>query len=104
MTSLDVDPEALRRTSSRFDDAASTVAAALTKLRQTLDAGGECWGTDAAGQAFAKNYEQAAEAGLKSIDGLAGVFTKLGAAVVKVADGMQSRDAVNAAATNGLAT
>ncbi|WP_225725500.1 MULTISPECIES: WXG100 family type VII secretion target [unclassified Nocardia] len=102
MTNLHVDPEALRGTRSRFDDESNTVKTAVSKLRQVINAEGKCWGNDETGQAFAKDYEKSAEDELKNIDGLAGVFTNLGAAVVKIADGLQSQDKVNADKTSKL--
>lgn len=70
MTGMDVDPEQLRGKSPQFDAAADAIRAAFDKLNGVLQAEGDCWGGDEAGQTFAQDYlpaSQQAEQGFPAV-------------------------------------
>lgn len=70
MTGMDVDPEKLRGKSPQFDAAADAIRATFEKLNGVLQAEGDCWGSDEAGQTFAQDYlpaSQDAEQGFTSM-------------------------------------
>ncbi|TWF94048.1 WXG100 family type VII secretion target [Saccharopolyspora dendranthemae] len=68
---FEVDPEALRGASPKFDGSADKLASALDKLNGVLQAEGKCWGGDEAGQEFAKQYEPGSQQGTDGMKGLA---------------------------------
>lgn len=70
MTGFDVRPEALRAASPQFDGAAGKRQAALDKLNGALQAKGECWGNDEAGQKFAWDYEPGSQSATDAFTGL----------------------------------
>lgn len=70
MSGLDVHPEKLRGASPKFDNASDSLRSALDKLNGVLQAEGDCWGGDEAGQAFAKDYVPASEQGAKALQDL----------------------------------
>jgi hypothetical protein len=57
-----VDPIRLRSASPQFDAAADHLEDACTALETALAAEGPCWGSDDAGQTFARNYLPQAKA------------------------------------------
>jgi uncharacterized protein YukE len=60
-----VDPEGLSANATRYGAHADDVAAIHLKLAEALDAAGDCWGNDPAGQAFAAKYVPAALSALR---------------------------------------
>lgn len=74
MTGFEVDPTALRSASPKFSSAGDKLQTAWETLRSELDAQGECWGNDEAGQEFAKSYKPLAESGRQAfpllVDGI----------------------------------
>ena len=68
---FEVNPEALRGASPKFDGSADKLESALTKLNGVLQAEGQCWGGDEAGQEFAKQYEPGSQQGTDGIKGIA---------------------------------
>lgn len=71
---FEVNPEALRGASPKFDGSADKLESALTKLNGVLQAEGQCWGGDEAGQEFAKQYEPGSQQGTDGIKGIAGAL------------------------------
>jgi uncharacterized protein YukE len=61
VTGFEVDPTALRSASPKFSAAGDKLQSAWETLRSALDAQGECWGNDEAGQEFAKSYKPLAD-------------------------------------------
>lgn len=70
MSGFDVDPEALRGASPKFDGAADKLQAALNRLNGVLQAEGQCWGGDDAGQEFSKDYVPGSQSAANGITGL----------------------------------
>ncbi|MFE6923234.1 hypothetical protein ACFVAV_19555 [Nocardia sp. NPDC057663] len=58
MSSLNVDPAALRGTQPSFDSVANTITTGAQALAAVIAAEGECWSKDEVGEAFAKNYTE----------------------------------------------
>lgn len=71
---FEVNPEALRGASPKFDGSADKLQAALDKLNGVLQAEGQCWGGDEAGQEFAKNYVPGSQSGTDGMKGLTGAL------------------------------
>lgn len=80
---MEVDPEALRKRSPRFTDAADRLRKAFEDLKTVQDAEDGCWGDDDAGKEFDGPYREAeghAKAGHDEIvKGLEGTTTGLNA-------------------------
>ncbi|TDD91639.1 WXG100 family type VII secretion target [Saccharopolyspora karakumensis] len=68
---FEVDPEALRGASPKFDASSDKLQSALDKLNGVLQAEGQCWGGDEAGQEFAKNYLPGSQQGTDGVKSLA---------------------------------
>ncbi|MFD3704971.1 WXG100 family type VII secretion target [Nocardia sp. NPDC058658] len=98
MSSVNIDPEALRNTQPGFVAVASTITTAAQTLAAVIAAEGECWGGDEVGAAFAKNYTPGVDPGQKAVSGLASVMTQLGQNMVTVADTFQNQDTTQAGA------
>ncbi|MDA3649552.1 WXG100 family type VII secretion target [Saccharopolyspora indica] len=96
MTSFDVDPEALRGASPKFDTAADKLQAALDKLNGVLHAEGNCWGGDDAGQQFAKDYEPASASAGDTFTGLTGALHQIRGELDATADTWDDDDTNNA--------
>ncbi|MFE1593265.1 type VII secretion target [Nocardia sp. NPDC058705] len=98
MSSVNVDPEALRNTQPGFVAVASTITTAAQALAAVIAAEGECWGGDEVGSAFAKNYTPGVDPGQKAVTGLATTMTQLGENMVTVANTFQNQDTTQAGA------
>ncbi|WP_336088187.1 WXG100 family type VII secretion target [Nocardia sp. SSK8] len=98
MSSIDVDPDALRNTKGSYESAATTLTSALQALTAALDAEGECWGADETGTAFAQNYTPGVDQGKKAVANLATTMTQLGTNMVTLADKLVEQDTAQAAA------
>lgn len=83
MSDLEVDPTALRSASPKFSSAADKLQSTWDTLKSALDAQGDCWGNDEAGQEFAKSYtplaDQAAQAFPMLTEGIHSIRTGLDA-------------------------
>ncbi|MCX2731716.1 WXG100 family type VII secretion target [Saccharopolyspora sp. NFXS83] len=53
---MEMRPEEIRAGGKRIGDAGSQLSTVLQQLKSGLDAEGECWGGDEAGQKFAESY------------------------------------------------
>jgi uncharacterized protein YukE len=62
-----VDPARLRSASPQFDRVADQLADARTALDTALRTEGSCWGSDEAGQTFARSYLPQAEATTRAL-------------------------------------
>ncbi|MBF6126961.1 WXG100 family type VII secretion target [Nocardia brasiliensis] len=100
MTNFRVDPDALRATRAEFVSVADQITSAAQKLRQVIEAEGECWGSDKIGQSFAKNYTPGVPKALTGVDGLSKAMSTLGDKMVATANELQNRDQINAAQLN----
>ncbi|WP_431957701.1 hypothetical protein [Nocardia lijiangensis] len=98
MSSLQVDPEALRATKPGFAAAAEKVLEAVKNVQTTVAAEGECWGSDEIGQNFAKEYTPGAEDGMKGLEGLGKSIEALSGGVDAIASAFQQQDELNAKA------
>ncbi|MFF0530726.1 hypothetical protein ACFYT3_20300 [Nocardia amikacinitolerans] len=98
MSSLQVDPDALRSTKPGFAAAAEKVLEAVRNVQATVAAEGECWGSDEIGQNFAKEYTPGAEDGMKGIEGLGKSIEALSGGVDAIASAFQQQDELNAKA------
>lgn len=96
MSGFDVDPEALRGASPKFDTAADQLRAALDKLNGVLQAEGNCWGGDDAGQQFAKDYEPASTSATDTFTGLNGALHQIRGELDETADTWDADDTNNA--------
>ncbi|MFC8527902.1 WXG100 family type VII secretion target [Nocardia sp. NPDC057227] len=92
MSTVRIDPEALRATQPSFDACAATITTAANQLTAALAAEGECWGNDRTGQAFAQNYTSGVEQGKTSVANLATTMTRLGANLVSIADQVTAQE------------
>ncbi len=98
MSSVNIDPEALRNTQPGFVAVASTITTAAQALAAVIAAEGECWGGDEIGAAFAKNYTPGVDPGQKAVTGLATTMTQLGENMVTVANTFVAQDTTRAGA------
>ncbi|MFF5260117.1 hypothetical protein ACFY4C_14300 [Actinomadura viridis] len=62
---LRVERDALKQAGGGFEDGARDLREAQSRLDAALQAEGKCWGADATGQAFEKDYLQNAQDVLK---------------------------------------
>lgn len=97
MSTVRVDPQALRATRPSFDAAATAITTAANQLTAALAAEGECWGNDRTGQAFAQNYTSGVDQGKTSVTNLAATMTQLGATMVTIADRVTAQEDAAAA-------
>ncbi|MFD6391576.1 WXG100 family type VII secretion target [Nocardia sp. NPDC060259] len=104
MSSLNVDPAALRGTQPSFTTVADTITTGVQALAAVIAAEGECWGNDEIGQAFAKNYTPGVESGQKAVTGLATAMTQTGQNMVTIADALQNQDTTGAGGINAAAS
>ncbi|PKW15272.1 WXG100 family type VII secretion target [Saccharopolyspora spinosa] len=96
MTGFDVRPEALRGASPQFDGAADKLQAALDKLNGVLQAEGECWGNDEAGQEFAKDYKPGSQSATDAFTGLTGALHQIRGELDNTAKTWETDDTNNA--------
>ncbi|WP_405137586.1 hypothetical protein [Nocardia sp. NBC_01388] len=94
---LDVDPNALRASLPELRWLADEAASALTELTGAVDREGACWGNDAGGKAFAKNYLPDVEQGIRNLTGLVSGMRALGSEVSNVANEFDNQDSDSAA-------
>lgn len=93
---MQVDPEALRRRSPKFADAADKLAKAFATLQAVRDAEGECWGSDESGTKFAEQYTKAADDADKLDEHLVKTLNDTRVGLDKSADQWQSDDQASA--------
>lgn len=98
MSTVNIDPEALRNTQPGFDAVASTITTAAQALAAVIAAEGQCWGGDEIGAAFAQNYTPGVDPGQKAVTGLATTMTQLGQNMVTIADTFRAQDTAQAGA------
>ncbi|MEV6274072.1 hypothetical protein [Nocardia sp. NPDC051832] len=98
MTTLKVDPDALKATKPGITTVADKVIAAIKNVQTVVDAEGECWGADEIGENFAKKYVPDAESGLKGIESLGKCVESLAGGVDSIAEAFQKQDESNAKA------
>ncbi|GAA4613552.1 WXG100 family type VII secretion target [Saccharopolyspora hordei] len=94
---LRMQPEEIRAGGKKIGDAGEDLEQVMTKLKAALDAEGECWGNDEAGQTFGKDYTQGRDS---VFDGLKKVVKALGDIddnLKATADDTESSDARSAA-------
>lgn len=104
MSSLNLDPAALRGTQPSFTSVADTITTGAKALAAVIAAEGECWGNDEIGAAFAKNYTPGVESGQKAVTGLATTMTQSGENMVTIADAFQNQDTTAAGALGTAAS
>lgn len=98
--SLSVDPEALRAVAARLAGFGDQAARILARLSDVMAQEGDCWGTDAPGEQFAKTYVSGAEQGTEGLRTLAGNLHSLGEGVANTVDTIEQQDAINAGGVN----
>lgn len=98
MSTIEVDPEALRASRPAVTRAADKVLAALNTAKAAIEAEGECWGADDIGNKFAEKYEPGAEEGMAGIDLLSQAITAIATGIDAVASDFENQDDQNAAA------
>lgn len=98
---LDVDPNALRASLPELQRLADEAASVLSELTGTVDREGACWGSDASGKAFAKNYLPDVEQGIRNLAGLVSGMRTLGSEVSNVANAFDNQDSDIAARLQG---
>ncbi|MET9490904.1 hypothetical protein [Nocardia sp. NPDC006630] len=94
---LDVDPNALRASLPELQWLADEAASALAELTGAVDRVGACWGNDAGGKAFAKNYLPDVEQGIRNLTALVSGMRALGSEVSNVANEFDNQDSDSAA-------
>jgi uncharacterized protein YukE len=92
MTSLWIDPAALRDAAPWFGRLANSVDDVFHGLASALDVEGECWGRDRTGVAFAQSYVEAATQTRDALPGLRDAVRGVGRAVSAVADGTDAAE------------
>ncbi|MBF6211682.1 hypothetical protein IU433_16685 [Nocardia puris] len=102
MSSLQVDPDALRSTKPGFAAAAAKVLEAARNVQSTVEAEGECWGNDEIGENFAKEYTPGAEDGMKGIEGLSKAVDALSTGVDAIASAFENQDELNSTAIDKI--
>ncbi|MFC9892595.1 hypothetical protein ACFVMC_02770 [Nocardia sp. NPDC127579] len=98
MTTLKVDPDALKATKPGISTVADKVLTAIANVRSVVDAEGECWGSDEIGTNFAQKYVPDAESGLKGIESLSKCVESLAGGVDSIAEAFQKQDEANSKA------
>ena len=96
MSGFEVDPTALRSASPKFSSTGDKLADAWEALRSVMDAEGQCWGNDEAGQKFAQGYTPAADTAREAFPGLARGITDIRAELDDTAATWEQYDQANA--------
>lgn len=81
-----VDSLRLRQAAPQFSALGGRIDGILRRLSEALDAEGECWGGDATGKAFAKEYVPASQQITGAGHEVADAVEDVGARLVKAAD------------------
>ncbi|MGW4367715.1 hypothetical protein ACWEKT_18915 [Nocardia takedensis] len=100
MSTLKVDPDALRSTKPGISAAARKVLDAIENAKSVIEAEGECWGSDEIGQNFAENYTEGAEEGVTALGYLSKAVDALAGGVDAIASAFQDQDTLNAKAVD----
>jgi uncharacterized protein YukE len=90
------DPAALRGHGAAFAGYADRTSAIHQQLQQALDAVGNCWGADAAGQNFAAGHLPDAQQTLTAFGALPGRLADVGDRFHRTAQGYEQADASTA--------
>ncbi|HWE90570.1 MAG TPA: hypothetical protein VG317_14000 [Pseudonocardiaceae bacterium] len=99
-----VDAAELARQAQDFPDLADRAQRIHQTLSQALDAAGECWGSDAAGQSFAAHHLGAANDTLDRLGSLSGRLSSVGQRWSETASGYRrvEADVVNTVEAAGV--
>ncbi|MEV0250467.1 hypothetical protein AB0H76_27995 [Nocardia sp. NPDC050712] len=98
MTTLRVDPDALKATKPGIATVADKVLTAIKNVQSVVEAEGECWGADEIGESFAQKYVPDAKSGLAGIESLSKCVESLAGGVDSIAQAFQKQDEANAKA------
>ncbi|MEU8897980.1 hypothetical protein [Nocardia sp. NPDC048505] len=98
MSTLKVDPDALKATKPGIATVADKVLTAIKNVQSVVEAEGECWGADEIGENFAAKYVPDAESGLQGIESLSKCVESLAGGVDAIALAFQAQDDTNAKA------
>jgi uncharacterized protein YukE len=90
--SLQVDPNLLRSLAPELTALADMAHNELARLKETLDAQGQCWGDDEPGRSFGESYEPGAEKGLAGYTNLVDNLRRTSADVEGAADAFRNQD------------
>ncbi|MGF6887617.1 uncharacterized protein YukE [Nocardia sp. GAS34] len=93
--SLSVDPEALRSVGTHLEGLGSQAKQILDRLTEVMAQQGNCWGTDQAGEQFAKTFEPSAHQDVEGLRTLASNLNQLGEGTVNLVDTYEQQDAVS---------
>jgi uncharacterized protein YukE len=88
-----VDSPGLRQAAPEFAALGVELHTVFRRLAEKLQADGGCWGADAIGQAFAKDYVPASQQTIEAGHEVAGAIEDLGRRLVKAADVADAADA-----------
>ncbi|GAA0523987.1 hypothetical protein GCM10011581_45160 [Saccharopolyspora subtropica] len=97
MTGMRMQPEEIRSGGKKIGDSGDDLDQVLSKLKSALDAEGECWGNDEAGQNFAKDYTKGRDSVLKSLQKVIKALGDIDDNLRATADDTESGDARSAA-------
>lgn len=89
-------PEEIRSGGTKIGHAGEDCAKVHQTLKSGLDAEGQCWGNDEAGQEFAKSYVQAAKDVEEGIKKIAKALGDIKTNLHQTADDTEARDAKSA--------
>ncbi|HEY8372623.1 MAG TPA: hypothetical protein VIL00_07765 [Pseudonocardiaceae bacterium] len=90
----------VRLGASLFEGAAEQLAAAHSTLQGDLDAEGQCWGNDEAGQNFAQNYVPASQKVLETFAQLTEALRGIRTGLDEMANTWEEADSGNASGLN----
>ncbi|MER7015662.1 WXG100 family type VII secretion target [Saccharopolyspora sp. NPDC000359] len=90
-------PEEIRTGGKKIGDSGDDLDQVLTTLKSALDAEGECWGGDEAGQNFAKDYTQGRDSVFDSLQKVVKALGDIDDNLKATADDTESSDAGSAA-------
>lgn len=86
------DLEGIRRAGTKIDHAGADLGALRDVLVSALDASGECWGSDEAGQNFAQSYVPSADGCRSALTNLVDALQKIGENLHRTATDSEQRD------------
>ncbi|TWF91637.1 WXG100 family type VII secretion target [Saccharopolyspora dendranthemae] len=102
MTGAQMEPDRVRGGAAKFDGAADQVESILSRLQQSLQAQGDCWGNDESGQAFSKDYVPGSDGVTEALSAVQEALHNLRGQVEGAANDFESIDQGEAGNISGV--
>lgn len=101
-TNFFADPDKLRQTIFGMRTPTDNAQKIVQNLQASIDAEGECWGSDEPGMTFAKKYVEPASDASALMGNIASVLDYIMQSVVQVADTVEAQDGTFGSAVRGV--